>query len=362
MAGAVTTWFDNRLKFNAEAFSRYMEQMPRTKTYAFINSGIVRRDANIISAFSSQTGAYSQRMPIYGEASADETNYDGNTSMGEPGYQDSYSRAVIAYGRQFALAEKDFSYDLIPGADFGAVLRNHIGINRDNKFEKRILDITNALFSFKDEDGEEGEPDADPSAEVNFATTHTMDISSLSGGSEVIGDTTLNDAIQKASREFKSDYTMIAVHSQVATNLENKKLVQYAKGVDAEGVIRDLSIPTWNGKMLIIDDSLPVSADGKYTSYIFGRGMFSYADLPVTTPYEPVRDPDLAIDKMYVRYREVIAPMGFSFEGTPTSLSPTDTELADYKNWKLADNGKTGEDRKTYPIERIPLARIISKG
>lgn len=351
MAGATTTWFDNRLKFNAEAFTKYMEQMPRTKTWAFMKSGIVRNDATIISAFSSQSGAYSQRMPIYGDAEADEANYDGNTPMGEPGYQDSYSRAVIAYGRQFALAEKDFSYDLIPGADFGAVLRQHIGINRDNKFEKRLLDITNALFSFAD----------DSSAEGNFAKTHTTDLSALEGEAAVIGDTTLNDAIQKASREFKSDYTAIAVHSQVATNLENKKLVQYAKGVDANGVIKDLSIPMWNGKMLIIDDSLPVSGD-KYTSYIFGMGAFSYAELPVTTPYEPVRDPDLAIDKMYVRYREVLAPKGFSFEGTPTSLSPTDAELANKDNWKLADNGKSSGDRKTYPIERIPLARIISKG
>ena len=65
---------------------------------------------------------------------------------------------------------------------------------------------------------------------------------------------------------------------------------------------------------------------------------------------------------MYVRYREVLAPKGFSFEGTPTSLSPTDTELANKDNWKLADNGKSSGDRKTYPIERIPLARIISKG
>lgn len=351
MAGAVTTWFDNRLKFNDEAFSKYMQEMPRTKTYAFMNSGIVRNDANIISAFSTQTGAYSQRMPIYGEVEAEEANYDGQTPMGEPGYQDSYSRAVVAYGRQFALAEKDFSYDLIPGADFGAILRRHIGINRDNKFEKRLFGVTKALFSFTD----------DGSAEGEFAKTHTTDLSALEGEASVIGDTTLNDALQKASREFKSDYTAIAVHSAVATNLENKKLLQYAKGVDADGVVKDLSIATWNGKLLIIDDSLPVEGEN-YTSYAFGLGAFSYADLPVTTPYEPARDKEYAIDKMYVRYREVLAPVGFSFEGTPASLSPTDAELGDATNWKLADNGKTDDKRKTYPIERIPLARIISKG
>ena len=353
MAQAPTVWFGGRLRFNDEAFGQYVDMLPPTKTYRFMNSGIVTQDGTIAQYFNSQVGSYSQRIPIYGSAEADEVNYDGETPMGEPGYQDTYTAATVAYGRQYALAEKDFSYDLLPGADFTAVLRKAIVKIKDHAFEKRIFGITNALF----ETPEGGAA----SPESNFAKSHTYDISAEGDGK--IGETTLNNALQQACGEFKSDFTMIAMHSQVATNLENLKLLQYAKGVDENGVIKDLGIATWNGKSVIIDDAMPYDKSlQEYTTYCFGRGCFGYTNIPIKVPYEPVRDHDNGIDKMYIRYREVLAPRGWSFEGRTSSLSPTDAELFTATNWKLADNGKTGENRKTFPTNRIPLVRIKSLG
>lgn len=349
MAQAPTVWFGGRLRFNDEAFGKYVDMLPATKTFNFMNSGIVAQDGTIAQYFAGQTGSYSQRIPIYGSATADEVNYDGETPMGEPGYQDTYTAATVAYGRQYALAEKDFSFDLIPGADFMSVLRKAIVKIKDDSFEKRLFGMTNALFGAED------------GAEKEFADKHTFDISAQGDGK--IGDTTLNNALQQACGEFKGDFTMIAMHSQVATNLENLKLINYAKGVDENGVIKDLGIATWNGKSIVIDDAMPFDSSlGEYTTYVFGKGMFGYTNLGAKVPYEPVRDPDMGIDKMYVRYREVLAPRGWSFEGRTASLSPTDAELSNPANWKLADNGKTGEDRKTFPINRIPLVRIKSLG
>ncbi|MBR5836730.1 MAG: hypothetical protein IKY66_11330, partial [Bacteroidales bacterium] len=256
---------------------------------------------------------------------------------------------TVAYGRQFALAEKDFSYDLIPGADFMSVLRKAIVKVKDDAFEKRLFGMTNALFGAED------------GAEKEFADKHTFDISAQGDGK--IADTTLNNALQQACGEFKGDFSMIAMHSQVATNLENLKLLQYAKGVDENGVIKDLGIATWNGKTIVIDDRMPFDSSlGEYTTYCFGKGMFGYTKLGAKVPYEMVRDADMGIDKMYIRYREVLAPRGWSFEGRTASLSPTDAELANPANWKLADNGKSGDERKTFPINRIPLVRIKSLG
>ena len=349
MAEAYTSWFNDRLKFNTEAFGKYVNLLPATKTYRFMNSGIVVQDGTIAQYFTPQTGSFSQRIPIYGTADADEVNYDGETPMGEPGYQDTYSAATVSYGRQYALAEKDFSFDLIPGADFNAVLRKAIVKIRDDSFEKRIFGITDALFG-----GADG-------AEKEFADKHTYDISAEGDGK--IADTTLNNALQQACGEFKGDFTMIAMHSQVATNLENLKLLQYAKGVDENGVIKDLGIATWNGKTIVIDDQMPFDSSlGEYTTYCFGKGLFGYTDIGAKVPYEPVRDAKMGIDMMYIRYREVLAPRGWSFEGKPASLSPTDAELFTASNWKLADNGKVGDERKTYPAQRIPLVRIKSLG
>lgn len=360
MAQAPTTWFGGRLKFNDEVFGKYINALPPTKTYKFINSGIVTQDGTLSQYFSSQTGSYSQRIPMYGLADSTESNYDGETPMGDPGYQDSYSAATVAYGRQFAVAEKDFSYDLIPGADFASVLRKSIVKIRDDAFEKRIFGITDALFGVTDKP-ENGFTEGSPEAE--FVEKHTFDISAKADGENKIGDTTLNNALQQACGEFKSDFSMIAMHSQVATNLENLKLIQYAKGVDGNGVIKDLGFGTWNGKTVVIDDRMPFDEElGEYTTYCYGKGIFGYTNIPVVTPYEPKRDQELAIDMIYTRYREVIAPRGWSFEGRTETMSPTDKELFTPANWKLADNGKSGDERKTYPIQRIPLVRIKSLG
>ena len=50
------------------------------------------------------------------------------------------------------------------------------------------------------------------------------------------------------------------MHSQVATNLENLNLLAYLKYTDANGIQRDLSLGTWNGKVVLVDDSMPTVA------------------------------------------------------------------------------------------------------
>ncbi|MEG2860380.1 MAG: phage coat protein, partial [Clostridia bacterium] len=51
---------------------------------------------------------------------------------------------------------------------------------------------------------------------------------------------------------------MVICHSAVATELENLSAVEYLKYTDAQGIVRDLGMATWNGKMLLIDDGMPV--------------------------------------------------------------------------------------------------------
>ena len=45
--------------------------------------------------------------------------------------------------------------------------------------------------------------------------------------------------------------------SVVATNLENLKLLDYMKYTDADGIERDLGLATLNGRIVLIDDTMP---------------------------------------------------------------------------------------------------------
>ena len=173
----------------------------------------------------------------------------------------------------------------------------------------------------------------------------------------------MNSAIQKASGDKRAKFSMVFMHSAVATNLENQNLLEFLKYTDANGVQRALPLATWNGRMVIVDDGMPV-VDGNYTTYVFGEGAIRYADLGAKVPFEMGRDPSKngGQDTLYARRRMCFAPYGISYTKTSqASLSPTNAELENGANWKLVDNG-SADDLKVVNHKDIAICRIVSKG
>ena len=166
---------------------------------------------------------------------------------------------------------------------------------------------------------------------------------------------------------------------QVASRLHCTALTptfsQYLKYTDKDGITRDIDLATWNGRLVIIDDSMPteeVAAAGeepaytKYTTYVLGEGSIDYEELKVKHPYGASRDEakNGGEDTLYMRQRKVFAPVGISYEKkSQASLSPTDAELADGSNWALVHSGEDKEtDRSYIDHKSIAIARIISRG
>ena len=191
-----------------------------------------------------------------------------------------------------------------------------------------------------------------------------------------MGATSLNVAIQKACGDHKQKFSLVICHSTVATNLENLKLLAYLKYTDAEGIERDLGLGTWNGRLVVIDDSMPVevvpavtASEGvqahdaytKYTTYILGEGAIGFEPVGAKVPYEMVRDAKTkgGEDTLISRKRNAVSVAGISYtKAVQSTNSPTDTELKNGKNWSLVSNG----DDKTIAHKAIPIARIISRG
>ena len=80
------------------------------------------------------------------------------------------------------------------------------------------------------------------------------------GGQGAILISTLNSATAQACGDHKKKFAMIFMHSVPATNLENLNLLTALKYTDKGGVTRDLTLYTWNGKLVIVDDGMPVEA------------------------------------------------------------------------------------------------------
>ena len=197
-----------------------------------------------------------------------------------------------------------------------------------------------------------------------FVSKHTYDITNEAN--PLLGADSLNRASQKALGDKKAKLDVVFMHSAVSTNLEGLNLIDFLKYTDEAGITRDLTIGTFNGRLVIVDDEMPVTTDSTgdiYTSYVFQKGFFEYENIGAERPSELARDP---YDKggktdLITRVREMIVPMYISYKGTG-KVSPENTDFATGSNWELANNDKTGVNKVYVDDKLIPVARVISRG
>jgi hypothetical protein len=215
-----------------------------------------------------------------------------------------------------------------------------------------LLAILNGVFAMDTASGTVA-----ANAAKDFIANHVFDVSAEGDG--LVGAATLNSAMQKACGDNKAIFKLAIMHSVVATNLENMKLLKYLTYTDADGITRDLALASWNGRTVLIDDGMPVDGD-KYTTYVLGEGAVVLDEIGDSVPYEMSRDPKTngGQDTLYVRDRYICGVDGISFE-KPASVtaSPTNADLENGDNWNIINDGTTA-----IPHKAIAIAKIVSKG
>lgn len=336
----------NGIKFDDEIYGKYVESLPHMRTNALLKSGAIVTDPRIKQLLSAFTGSYATRIPLMGRIGGKPVNYDGKTDIPYTGIG-SLSQRIISYGRAKAWGDNDFTVD-ITSEDALKWMAQQIADFWDDVNCDTLTNVIKGIFSMT----------GDVNAE--FVTKHTYDISQAVD--KEMTAATLNTAVQIASGQNRNIYTTVIMHSTVARNLENKKLLEYMKGTDPQGIQRDLTMGTWNGRTVIVDDGVPFdSSTGTYTTYVLGSGAFAFDNLGAKVPFEKVRKAleQGGIDILVNRRRMFWVPRGISFEGNTTSLSATDEEFADGKNWSIIQNAETGEK---FPHELIPFVQIKSLG
>ncbi|WP_315169502.1 phage coat protein [Metaclostridioides mangenotii] len=350
------TKFDAK-SFNPEAFGAYIENVPNLKRNELLKSRALKGNTDIASAFSTQTGTLYARLPMYGNLDGEALNYDGTTDIVATSTT-TFERGVIVTGRAKAWVEKDFSTDITGGVDFMSNVAKQVSAYWEEIDQDILLAIIKGIFSMTGAENKK------------FIEDHTYDITTNDGDSALVAADTLNKAVQKACGDNKGAFALAIMHSAVATHLENLQLLKYFTYTDENGMQRDLAMGSWNGRVVLVDDSMPIKEVAKsgeveayttYTTYILGDGAFDYENIGAKTPYEMSRDPykNGGQDTLISRQRKVFAPYGISYEKkAQVSLSPTNAELANGANWTLVSDGSS----KYIDSKAIAIAQIISKG
>lgn len=399
-------YFDSKA-FNGEVFQKYVDRIPSTKLNELVKSRAIVARPELANSMSDQVGGNYLTTPLKGLIGGTPLNYDGVTDITSNNTK-TFSHSRIVVGRANAWTEKDFSYDITGGVDFMENVAQQVSEYWDGIDQETIVHILNGVFKMADPEG------------AKFVASHTSDITGVTNSEGAMGKmdaTSLNTAIQKACGDHKNKFSLAIMHSTVATNLENMKILVYLKYNDANGMERDAAMATLNGRLVLIDDSMPVVEDEstatyakttdstvqagktyytrsgnsgsyvytkvetpstesisnyyektapgnmKYTTYLFGDGAIEYTNCGAKVPAEMDRDPKVngGEDTLYNRQRKCFAPYGISFtKANMSTLSPTNAELEDGTNWELVNTG--GVNKEYIDLKAIPIARIISLG
>lgn len=355
--------FDSK-SFNPQAFGAYVKRIPNVTKSELAKSGAVGTNEQAASALSNQTGSLYARVPYFGRISGvTSQNNDGATDI-TSSTTSTYEQGFVVASRMDSWTERSFSKNITAGVNFMDNVAAQIGDYKMEVKQAIILAMLKGLFSMKATGSTVPEK-----AAKEFIEKHTYDITKETGVDEpgMVKATTLNKAIQKAGGDNKNIFKLAIMHSEVATNLENMKLLKYMTYTDADGIERDLAMATWNGRTVLIDDNMPAEevthSSGNYTAYttyVLGEGAIILDDIGDSVPYEMSRNPEKngGQDTLYVRDRYICGIDGISFE-KPSSItaSASNTDLATGANWNIINDGE-----KAIPHKAIAITRIISKG
>lgn len=394
--------FDSK-SFNPEAFGAYVNRVPNTKKNELAKSRAIGTNEQARAALSNQTGSLYARIPYFGRIS-------GSTSQNNTGADDitassltTFEQGFVTASRMDAWTEKSFSKNITAGVDFMDEVARQVADYKMEVKQDMLLAILKGVFAMPTNTGTA----VQKAATKTFLEKHVYDVTGVGDG--VVDQTSLNRAIQRASGDNKNIFKLVIMHSEVATNLENLKLVKYLTYTDKDGIEQDLGLATWNGRIVLIDDNMPtqdveatykastdtsvqagktyytkninnynvvsapagdpstnnyyevdVEAYTTYTTYVLGENAIILDNIGDAHPYAMSRDEKTngGQDTLYVRDRYICGVDGISFE-KPASItaSASNTDLATGTNWALINNGTNFIDHKA-----IAIAKIVSKG
>lgn len=368
--------------FNSNVFEKYLRTLPSTKENSMINSAIFANVSKYGAKLSEQAGGYYITEPIKGRIGGEPQNYDGETDITSTSRKTFY-QGKVALGRANAWGEDDFTEE-ITGTSFMAEA-GEIKEYWDEEKQKIVLAILKGIFGMKDSNG--------------FADKHTY---KLAG--ELTADA-CNRAAQKALGDKKRGLKVMFMHSAVSTNLEGLQLLNFLKYTDKDGIERDLTIATYNGKLVVVDDDMPseevyeLTKDTEidasktyytksgvkytavsnpvvgsiatyyemyteYTTYMLAEKFFEFENVGVKVPSEIAREAkeNGGHTDLISRNRMVIVPTLISYtRAEQDTLSPTNEELANGDNWELVNDGDAS-DKEYVDDKLVPVVRIITRG
>lgn len=318
--------------FDEEVFTDMMHEADYWRN-PVLASGIVRQDASIMDAIGAHGNVAT--MPIYmplniHDSGMEPLNNDGNTDN-VPVEIAGNKQTCMLIQRMKAFKAKDFTKELT-GADPMSQIKGKIQNYYTQVWEKELMNIANAVLG------------------VSALSDHVTNLAATSGtvnDANLINETTMIDAEQAALGDMAGGLGLVIMHSKIFAAYKKLQLVEYDKYVVNGAIKQEITLPTVNGKHVLVTDYYTLDNSGTlpvYKTYLFGEGAFLSCDKKnyenqYTTNYDPEKA--AGTDMFYTKQGKVLHPNGLSLSvDSIAAESPTFAELGNTSNYNLKFNHK----------------------
>jgi hypothetical protein len=204
---------------------------------------------------------------------------------------------------------------------------------------------------------------ADNAASPTGADTHvagdmTNDLSTLNTSTYSSGLTDFSsEAFLDATvtmGDSQEDLGLVMVHSIVYNRMQKQKLIDFIPHSET-----NVNIPTYQGKIVIVDDSMPIPSSGVFETWIFGAGALRLGMGSPKVPTEVERKPGSGngggSEILYNRTEWCLHPVGYAYIGTSGKGGPSNAATAN----NLASAGSWS--RAFTERKQVKIARLITR-
>lgn len=315
---------------------------------AFFESGVATSSPQLATLFAD--GGRIGELPFWRDLDA---SSEPNYGTDDPG--DVATPEKVTAGTQIArMAGLNKAYsaaDLVgelAGSDPLQQVRNRFGTYWMRQWQRRaVASLEGVIADNVANDGADMVNDISGATNADVAATTLFSREAFTAAAFTSGD-------------HFDDYVAIAVHSVVYKRMVDNDDIDFIP--DSEG---RLSIPTFMGRRVIVDDGMPFTAAAgaggadaaaQYTSYLFGPQLLAYAERAPRTPFaverEELQGNGAGVEVIVERKSWVLHPFGTQFSSTTlTNGNATWSQL------RLAANWDRVVDRKN-----VPFAALITNG
>jgi len=334
-----------------EIFNPYVQQMTEEKS-RLIASGAVVRSSALDSDLAG--GGITFNAPSFKDLDNEAENigvddadddYTGGTGNSAPKKTGTATEVAVRLSRNQSWSSGDLTAALA-GADPMSSIADRVSTYWARRLQAVFVATVNGVFADND--------DAPATTEhvIGDLTNDVSGVSYSAGVTNFSAEAFIDAAVTMG--DSMGDLSMVCVHSIVYARMQKNNLIDFIP--DARG---EITIPTFLGRVVIVDDGVPTPSSGVYHTWLFGSNAVLLGMGAPKVPTETQRKPDSGngsgSDVLYNRVEWALHPVGHAFGGTASKGGPSNAAtsgmLAHEDSW-----ARVYSERK-----QIKIARLITR-